>query len=271
MINKTEGVPDGIRESSGSLGGQAGRRWNHFAAWLHEDLPPVTAPGRMDLGGVAIPLIAALLFTISEYHGEAQHVPAALARATGSFSGVAPQLWWFAMTMLLLGAAPLVALRLLREPFAEYGLGLGRWRQGLVYGASLLAFMLPVAVVASRFPVFARCYPLAPAAAGSARLFAVYEGAYALYFVAWELIFRSFLLFGLYRRVGVLAIYLQALPFAILHFGKPEAETYGSLLAGVALGYLAIKTRSFWWGVLLHAAVAFTMDLASAWARLTSA
>jgi len=240
-----------------------------LAAWLHEDLPPVTAPGRLDAGGAAIPLVAAVLFSVSQYHGESRHVPAALLARAGALAGVVPHLYWFGMSALLLGAAPLLALRLLGEPLRDYGLGAGRWRRGLWLSGALLGAMLPVVLVASRFPAFAGHYPLAPAAASTWPLFALYQAGYALYFVAWELVFRSFLLFGLYRRVGVLAVYLQALPFALLHFGKPEAETLGSIVAGVALGYLALKTRSFWWGALLHAAVALAMDLAASWARLT--
>jgi membrane protease YdiL (CAAX protease family) len=240
-----------------------------LAARLHQDLPPVTAGPRLDAGGAAVPLVAALLFLACEYHGEPRHAPALLLRHAGALAPVASHLWWFGATALFLGAGPLLALRLLREPAAEYGLGPGRWRQGLLLGGALLAFMVPVVLVAARFPAFARRYPLAPAAATGWPLFAAYEAGYALYFVGWELAFRSFLLFGLYRRIGLLAVYVQALPFAILHVGKPEAEALGSLLAGVALGYLALRTRSFWWGALLHAAVAFTMDLAAAGPRLT--
>jgi len=61
---------------------------------------------------------------------------------------------------------------------------------------------------------------------------------------------------------------VQTLPFALLHTGKPEAEALSSVFAGVALGWLALRTRSFWWGALLHAAIAFAMDLCAAWSRL---
>jgi membrane protease YdiL (CAAX protease family) len=239
--------------------------------WLHADLPPVTAAGRLDAGAVAVPTAAAALFVVSHYQGNtgtwprlAQHLP-----DLGAAAGIASHLYWFGATVLFLALAPLAVLWLLGEPFAEYGLGAGHWRLGLRLAALLLALMLPVVLVASRVPAFADHYPLAGAAASSLRLFAVYEAGYALYFVAWEMMFRSFLLFGLYRRVGLAAVYVQALPFALLHFGKPEAEALGSIVAAVALGYLALRTRSFWWGALLHAGVAFSMDVAAAWGRLS--
>ncbi len=240
-------------------------------ARLHADLPPVTAGGRLDAGAVGVPVAAAVLFVISNYHGStgAWHRLAPRLPDLGAFSGIAAHLYWFVSTLLLLGVAPVAILRLLGEPVAEYGLGAGRWRLGLGLAALLLASMLPVVLVASTIPAFATHYPLAGAAASAGNLFAAYEVGYALYFVGWELMFRSFLLFGLYRRIGIAAVYVQALPFALLHFGKPEAEALGSIAAAVALGYLALRTRSFWWGALVHVGVAFSMDLAAAWGRLS--
>ena len=64
------------------------------------------------------------------------------------------------------------------------------------------------------------------------------------YFVAWEFVFRGWMLFGLAPRLGPgLAIVLQALPFSLMHTGKPELEAYGLILAGLALGALAWRTR----------------------------
>jgi membrane protease YdiL (CAAX protease family) len=235
---------------------------------LHRDLPPVPLAGRLDAGAVAIPIVAAAAFVVERFHGR----PAAFRGMFGSVGGalgpIADHLWWFGSALILFGLVPLAALALLREPLREHGLGLGRWRLGLAAAGALAALMVPVALLASRLPAFAARYPLAQAAAGSWGLFLVYEAAYALYFVAWELTFRGFLLFGLYRRMGVGAVYVLAVPFALVHLGKPEAEAFGSILAAVALGYLALRTRSFWWGALLHALVAWTMDLASAWERL---
>ena len=118
----------------------------------------------------------------------------------------------------------------------EYGLGPGRWRLGLVLSGVLLAVMLPIVLVAARLPAFAARYPLAPAAGQSLQLFVAYETGYVAYFVAWEHMFRAFLLVGLYRRIGLHAVSVTTLAFVLVHFGKPEAETLGSAVAGVVLG-----------------------------------
>jgi membrane protease YdiL (CAAX protease family) len=47
----------------------------------------------------------------------------------------------------------------------------------------------------------------------------------------------------------------------MIHFGKPVAETFGAIIAGLALGYLAMKSRSWVYGACLHWGVGITMDL----------
>jgi hypothetical protein len=238
---------------------------------LHRDLPAVSAPGAPDATAIVLPVLASFAFIVSHYDGNTDtwrsHL-ASLWKAPQAIEPIVDHLYWYGASLVLFLAIPLLALKLLKEPLGEYGLGLGRWKLGLGGTALLLAVMLPIVLVAARTPAFAGQYPLTDGATKSWPLFWMYEAAYAAYFVSWEYVFRSFLLFGLYRRIGLHAIYFQMMPFALLHFGKPQAETMGSIFAGIALGYLALRTRSFWWGAFVHIAVAFTMDIAASWARL---
>ena len=96
-----------------------------------------------------------------------------------------------------------------------------------------------------------------------------HELGYVCYFFGWEFLFRGFLTLVLARYIGALAIVVQVVPFALLHVGKPQPEALGSIVAGIALAILALRTRSIWWGFLLHAAVALSMDAAALIARLT--
>ena len=245
-----------------------GRTLSH----LGSDLPPVPLAGRLDAAGVAIPLVAAVCLTVGYYEGS---VPAgdAFARLLpplGRLAPIAGPLYAFAASVLLYLLVPLGVLRALGEPMGEYGLGPGRWRLGLVLSGVVLAVMVPIVLVAARLPAFAARYPLAPAAGQSLHLFVAYETGYVAYFIAWEHTFRAFLLVGLYRRIGLHAVSVTTLAFVLVHFGKPEAETLGSAVAGIVLAYLALRTRSFWWGALVHAVVAVVMDAAAAWGRLTA-
>lgn len=70
--------------------------------------------------------------------------------------------------------------------------------------------------------------------------------------VSWEFILRGFLLFGLKERFKEGAILIQMMPFTLMHFGKPAAETFGCILSGIYFGYLAYRTESFWPAYFLH-------------------
>jgi len=52
-------------------------------------------------------------------------------------------------------------------------------------------------------------------------------------------------------------------PYCMIHYGKPFAETMGAIVAGIVLGTLAMKTRSIWSGFLIHVSVAISMDVAA--------
>ena len=53
----------------------------------------------------------------------------------------------------------------------------------------------------------------------------------------------------------------MTVPYTMIHFHKPFPECLGALGAGLLLGFLALRYRSFLGGVVLHSLVAVTMDL----------
>lgn len=132
------------------------------------------------------------------------------------------------------------------------------WRlTGILY----LLMLLPL-VVASRRQEFLSYYPLRPEAAYSWSVFFYHEATYGLYMLAWEFFFRGYLTFGLARSFGNhAAVGMQAILFGVLHLGKPTPEVLGSFIAGVVLGYLALKARSFYPCFVLHWTCSFTFDV----------
>jgi membrane protease YdiL (CAAX protease family) len=204
----------------------------------------------------------------------------------GRFQGhpaihVLPYFWWFAASIVLYLVVPLALSFATRGSFTrKYGMGLGDVKAGLLLTALFLAVMLPVVYIASGTNAFKGQYPLAGQAAftlhlpeGKTRvslgLFALYELGYFLYFVAWEFLFRGWMLNGLLPRFGRAgALLIPIAPFAIMHLGKAELEALGSIAAGLALGVLALRTRSFWYGAFLHAIVAIWMDVLASRAYL---
>lgn len=238
---------------------------------------------RTDRLTVFASVTAAILLTASRYHfssGEYARVfkqipdegtffawvprQLGLARLADAVEHVArtqaDTLYWFFGSFFAFFVVPLVAAKAARMPLGELGLGAGDRRFGLRATMFLYLVMLPFVVGASFSPAFARTYPLASGAPANWASLLVFETGYAAYFVGWEFLYRGLLCVALYPRVGAAALFLQAIPFAVMHGGKPEPEAFGSIIAGIALAALAVRTRSFWYGALLHTAVAMTMD-----------
>lgn len=240
---------------------------SRLKGWLTELLPG------LDGETVVVLLVATVCLMAGDYEGSTgfwHRTAKEWFTDRGPFWNAGAHFWWFSASVVLYLAIPVtVALLLGRPKLGTLGFGLGDWRLGLTISGLFLAVMLPVVAIAAQFPAFQSQYPMSKEALASAPVFLCYEFAYAAYFVAWEFIYRGWLLQGLARKVGGgTAILIQTLPFALMHTGKPEAEAYGSVIAGVALGVLSLRTGSFWYGAALHAVIATFMDLVAGWSRL---
>ena len=92
---------------------------------------------------------------------------------------------------------------------------------------------------------------------------AVWWTFYALQFVAIETFFRGFLVLGLAEVLGSTAVLVATVPYLMIHFVKPPLEAAASIVGGIVMGTLALRSRSIWWGVALHVAIAALMDVMS--------
>ena len=54
----------------------------------------------------------------------------------------------------------------------------------------------------------------------------------------------------------------MVVPYCMIHFGKPMAETIAAIVAGIALGILSLKSKSIP-GIFIHYSVAIAMDFAA--------
>ena len=92
-------------------------------------------------------------------------------------------------------------------------------------------------------------------------IFLLYQALFLFYWVGWEYLWRGFMLFGTARVFGVYAIFIQTIPFALLHLNKPLAESLLSIVGGIALGGLVWRCRSFWIAVPIHFVQMLILDL----------
>lgn len=143
---------------------------------------------------------------------------------------------------------PLILVALVfRESPARYGVQLGDWRAGFILTAASCGALAVIMLSVARSPAFRIYYG---GDVGAMQLPLALDAALDL--IGWEFMFRGLLLFALYPVCGPLAIVLQAVPFTIAHFGKPELETLSCIFGGSALGYVGWRTRSFVYPFLIH-------------------
>ena len=140
----------------------------------------------------------------------------------------------------------LVIVLVFRQSPTEYGLQIGDWRAGLAFTVAACAGLAVLMNFVASTPAFSAYY--APLRDGPLPL-PLYTAAELF---GWEFLFRGFLLFALYPVCGPLAILIQAVPFTVAHFGKPELETLSCIFGGSAFGYVAWRTRSFLYPFLIH-------------------
>ena len=170
--------------------------------------------------------------------------------------------WWFSVQGITGFVLPVLSLMLLfrRRP-SEIGLGAGDWRLALGLAAAYLPFVIVGTWFLSADPAFQAAYPHYQPAAFDWRFFIVYELLFLFYWIGWEYLWRGFVLFGTAHTFGLYAIFVQTVPFALLHLEKPLAEALLSIVGGVALGALVWRCRSFWIAVPIHAAQMLILDL----------
>lgn len=126
----------------------------------------------------------------------------------------------------------------------------------------LLAVAVPFVIVASFGAAFQARYPFYALAPGDG-LWPYVIGWWAIYavqFVGVEFFFRGFLVLGLAPRFGFKAVLVAAVPYVMIHYAKPLPEMVGALFTGVTLGTLVLRSRSIWWGVVIHVAAAVLLD-----------
>ncbi|HVO76152.1 MAG TPA: CPBP family intramembrane glutamic endopeptidase [Ignavibacteriaceae bacterium] len=173
-------------------------------------------------------------------------------------------LYWFFGDFFTFFLIPILIIKfLLKEQLRNYGLKLGDYKAGILISLIFLCIMIPIVWFVSSFPQFSSTYPHLPEARDSWNTFLVFEFGMIVYMFAWEFIWRGFMLFGLKEKFGYYAVLIQMLPFVILHNGKPAPETFGAIIAGIALGILALRTGSIFYGVIAHYGVMFSIDFIS--------
>lgn len=157
--------------------------------------------------------------------------------------------------------SPLLLLLLFKRKPKDYGISLGNPKQWMKEVLFFYAIFLVILIIAFKFTNLKTVYPLYRKAAHGMSYFFFYQLIQLWYMLGWEFFFRGFMLFGLERTFGRMSVVIQAIPFALWHFKKPKIEAYGAIFAGIFLGVIGLRARSFLPCVLLHYLIIVTADI----------
>jgi membrane protease YdiL (CAAX protease family) len=147
-------------------------------------------------------------------------------------------------TLLYFVIPMLIVLLVFRQKPSEFGFTFGDWKAGIILTLGGIVLIAPVLWLVGRGDATMQNYykPLVSGLPWNT----------LLDLFSWEFIFRGWLLFGFARKFGPEAIWLQAVPFALAHIGKPEVETLSTIFGGFAFGWVAWRTKSFVYPLLIH-------------------
>ena len=191
----------------------------------------------------------------------------------GGIVGLQPIFFFVTCSLLLRSIVPVAIIRgvFKKEPNA-FGYRLaGSFKEWWWYGLATGVIVLIVFFFASEQPAFLKKYPWCKRAILDGQIsitsFALYGLAAFVFFFSGESFWRGYLLLGTHRELGPISIFLMVNIYVFGHFGKPLLETLGAVFAGLFLGALALKHRTFLLGAVCHWIVAMSMDLSALYRR----
>jgi len=172
--------------------------------------------------------------------------------------------WWTLCHFIAFILLPLFVIKVLfKESFTNYG---WRWQETHKHWAGYVCLLAPIlcfVYIASLGTDFVRVYPFYKLTQRSFIDLILWEVIYLAQFVCLEFFFRGFMLQALRPALGANAIWIMCVPYMMIHLPKLWPEATGAILFGFFLGILAMRSRSIWGGVLVHAGVALSMDIAA--------
>lgn len=158
-------------------------------------------------------------------------------------------------TVLSYLVLPLLTLTLLGYRPLRY-LALGRWGEVLPLFLVFLVVVLACSMWLSSLAAVRAAYPALVAGQGTSLLLATFFTTICV-----EFFFRGFLLLPLFTKFSWYALPIVAMPYCLIHVGKPLVELFGSIAFALGLSYLAVRSGSIVYGVVLHWLLAVAIPL----------
>ncbi len=186
------------------------------------------------------------------------------ALANTQWQGLVEYSWWTGCHLIAFILLPLFIIKqFFKESMRDFG---WRWQQTHQHWIGYACLLTPILVfvyIASLGTEFVNHYPFYKLTHRSYADFIFWEILYLTQFVCLEFFFRGFMLQALRPALGANAIWIMCVPYMMIHLPKLWPEATGAILFGFFLGILAMQSRSIWGGVLVHAGIALSMDIAA--------
>ena len=170
--------------------------------------------------------------------------------------------WWTGVHLISYVVLPVFCIRYyFKQRVRDFGWQLNEapqhWRGYLLLLSPILVFVYWVSLGKD----FVNHYPFYDLAGRSWVDLLAWEFLYLCQFVFLEFFFRGFIVNALRPAIGANAVWVMCVPYLMIHFPKLWLEATGAIFFGLFLGILALRSRSIWGGVMVHAGVAVSMDI----------
>ncbi len=230
---------------------------------------------RLDRRAVFALVYAAAGLTCISYFKNPEYLAAILANTRFSGIGIEASrptnnnlyglIWWVFVSVAFYFVVPALFVKFVQKrKLSEIGFAFTIEKGFLKLLVQCIAIMLPLVYLMSLTAGFSAKYPFLKVYNGDPYLsttLLVWELVYFLQFFGLEFFFRGFLLHSLKPALGFYSIFAMMVPYTMIHFQKPMAETFAAIFAGIFLGWLSLKNGNIWMGLVLHCIVAFSMDI----------
>jgi membrane protease YdiL (CAAX protease family) len=164
--------------------------------------------------------------------------------------------------VFLYGFVPVVMILFVFEnPASSYGFEM---KNSLITGITvlvLLFFVVPLSLFTSRSPGNLAFYPQIREKEWNLSLLIVSAASWIAYLLAYEFMYRGFLLFSCYHAFGTWpAVIINTSLYSLTHLVKNKREGVGAFFIGIILCLLVLHIGSLWVAFYVHVIMALSNE-----------
>ncbi len=163
---------------------------------------------------------------------------------------------------ILFGIVPVLFVFLVSESnINAYGIQLNNIYKSLMWIVPLIPILISVSYFNSKQKGNLSVYPQVRQSNWTRQLLVISMSTWVLYLLAYEFLFRGFLLLVSISFLGIWpAILLNIIIYSLAHIPKGIKETVMAIPFGLVLSYSVIHTGNIWVAVILHSVLALSNE-----------